>query len=173
MFKMYNDCMKEHEKILEAMLFASGQAVPLPVLSMAMGLSVHETRHLLERMERSYEEQRRGFTLIRVDNAYQLSTNPIYFDYIRRMIQTPQRKPLTQTLMETLSIIAYKQPVTKAQIEEIRGVNADHAVNKLMEYNLISEKGRLDTPGKPILFGTSDDFLRHFGIESIDDLPRS
>ena len=173
MFKMYNVCMKENEKILEAMLFASGYAVPLSVLSMAIGLSVHETRHLLECMERSYEKEQRGFILIHVDNAYQLSTNPIYFDNIRRLIQTPQRKPLTQTLMETLSIIAYKQPVTKAQIEEIRGVNADHAVNKLMEYNLITEKGRLDSPGKPILFGTSEDFLRHFGFESIEQLPKS
>ena len=173
MFKMYNICMKENEKILEAMLFASGQAVPLSVLSIAMGLSVYETRNLLECMERSYEKERRGFTLIRVDNAYQLSTNPIYFDNIRRLIQTPQRKTLTQTLMETLSIIAYKQPVTKAQIEEIRGVNADHAVNKLLEYNLITEKGRLDSPGKPILFGTSEDFLRHFGFESIEQLPKS
>ncbi|MDR2650148.1 MAG: SMC-Scp complex subunit ScpB [Clostridiales bacterium] len=163
--------MTENEKILEAMLFASGEAVPISMLSMAMGLTAPETRVLLENIERSYEKERRGFSLIRVNDAYQLSTNPIYYDHIRRLIQTPQRKLLTQTLMETLSIIAYKQPVTKAQIEEIRGVNADHAVNKLMEYNLISEKGRLDSPGKPILFGTSDDFLRYFGLESTEQLP--
>ena len=162
--------MNENEKILEAMLFASGDAIPLSILSMAMGLTVHETRRLLDNMKGVYEREQRGFTLIRVNDAFQLSTNPIYYEHIRRLIQTPQRRPLTQTLMETLSIIVYKQPVTKAQIEEIRGVNADHAVNKLMEYNLISEKGRLDSPGKPILFGTSDEFLRYFGIEDIEQI---
>ena len=163
--------MNENEKILEAMLFASGDAMPVSILSMAIGLTVHETRRLLEHMKNTYEKERRGFSLIRLDDAFQLSTNPIYYDHICRLIQVPQRKPLTQTLMETLSIIAYKQPVTKAQIEEIRGVNADHAVNKLMEYNLISEKGRMDSPGKPILFGTSDEFLRFFGIENLEQLP--
>ena len=160
--------MSENEKILEAILFASGESVPLSVLSMAIGISIHETRHLLECMESLYFKEQRGFILIRVNDSYQLSTNPIYYDHICRLIQTPKRKLLTQTLMETLSIIACKQPVTKAQIEEIRGVNADHAVNKLMEYNLITEQGRLDAPGRPILFGTSDDFLRHFGMESIE-----
>ncbi|MDR1559123.1 MAG: SMC-Scp complex subunit ScpB [Clostridiales bacterium] len=165
--------MTDNEKILEAMLFASGEAVPVSILSMAMGLPAADTRILLENMARSYEEERRGFGLIRVNDAYQLSTNSVYYEHIRRLIQTPRRKLLTQTLMETLSIIAYKQPVTKAQIEEIRGVNADHAVNKLMEYNLISEKGRLEAPGKPILFGTSEDFLRYFGLESIEQLPKT
>ena len=164
--------MSENQKILEALLFASGEATPVSVLSMAIGVSVHETRTLLEEMESTYEDEQRGFTLIRLNDAYQLSTNPIYYEYIHRLVQTSKRKLLTQTLMETLSIVAYKQPITKAQIEELRGVNADHAVNKLMEYNLITEKGRMDAPGKPILFGTSDDFLRHFGIESLDELPK-
>ena len=164
--------MTKDEKVLEAMLFATGEAIPAPVLSMAMGLSVQETSRLLENMRETYEKEQRGFIIIRVNESYQLSTNPVYYDHIGRLIQTPRRRLLTQTLMETLSIIAYKQPVTKAQIEEIRGVNADHAVNKLMEYNLIIEKGRLDAPGKPILFGTSDDFLRHFGLEGIDQLPK-
>jgi len=164
--------MSENQKILEALLFASGEATPVSVLSMAIGVSVHETRSLLEEMETTYENEQRGFTLIRLNDAYQFSTNPIYYEHIHRLVQTSKRKLLTQTLMETLSIVAYKQPITKAQIEEIRGVNADHAVNKLMEYNLITEKGRMDAPGKPILFGTSDDFLRHFGIESLDEMPK-
>ena len=164
--------MTDNEKILEAMLFASGEAIPVSMLSIAMGLSLNEIRSLLDNMKRAYEGEQRGFTLIRVNDAAQMSTNPIYYDHIRRLIQTPKRKPLSQTLMETLSIIAYKQPVTKTQIEEIRGVNADHAVNKLMEYNLITEKGRLDAPGKPILFGTSDDFLRYYGLESVEQLPK-
>ena len=164
--------MTKDEKILEAMLFASGEATPLPVLSMAMGLPVKEISQMLENMRGVYENEQRGYTLVRVDDAYQLATNPVYYDHISRLIQTPRRRLLTQALLETLSIIAYKQPVTKSQIEEIRGVNADHAVNKLMEYSLIMEKGRLDAPGKPILFGTSDDFLRNFGLEGVDRLPK-
>jgi len=163
--------MTETEKIIEAMLFASGDAIPLPLISMAMGLSTQEASTIIEGLRSSYEAEQRGFTVIRVNDGYQLTTNPIYYDHVSRLIQTPKRRDLSQTLLETLSIIAYKQPVTKAQIEEIRGVNADHAVNKLMEYNLIMEKGRLDTPGRPILFGTSDDFLRHFGLEGVDQLP--
>jgi len=173
----YNDGqgvrMTNEEKILEAMLFASGEAVPIPVLSMAMGLTVQETARLLADMKDCYEKEQRGFVMIRAEEAYQLSANPIYYDHISRMIQSPRRKPLTQTLLETLSIIAYRQPVTKAQIEEIRGVNADHAVNKLMEYDLIIEKGRLDAPGRPILFGTSDDFLRYYCLESLEHLPKT
>ena len=165
--------MTEEEKIIEAMLFASGEPVSLPVLSMTMGLSLPETSSLLENMRKSYESEQRGFTITRVNDGYQMSTNPIYYDHISRLIQTPRHRALSQTLLETLSIIAYKQPVTKARIEEIRGVNADHAVNKLMEYNLVTETGRLDAPGRPILFGTTEEFLRYFGLENIGQLPET
>jgi segregation and condensation protein B len=100
-----------------------------------------------------------------------MCTNPDYYAYVQELLKNPQRKILTQALIETLAIIAYKQPVTKAQIEEIRGVNADHAVNKLMEYRLVVEKGRLDAPYRPILFGTSDEFLKYFGFTNLTSLP--
>jgi segregation and condensation protein B len=104
------------------------------------------------------------------EDAFRLCTNAEYSEEVRRLLQKPLRKPLTQPLLETLSIIAYKQPVTKGVIEEIRGVNADHAVNKLLEYGLIIEKGRLEAPGRPILFGTSEDFLRVYGLTRVEEL---
>jgi segregation and condensation protein B len=159
------------ELILEAMLFASGEPVPAAMLSMASGLSVHATRELLKNMARTYQEERRGFELTAINDSWQLCTNSIYYDDIKRLVATPARRSLTQSALETLSIIAYKQPVTRLEIEEIRGVNADHAVNRLLEYNLITEVGRLDGPGRPLLFGTTDEFLRHFGMSGTGDLP--
>ena len=93
------------------------------------------------------------------------------YEYLIRVAKQPKKYTLTDVLLETLSIIAYKQPVTKLEVEKIRGVKSDHAVNKLVEYNLVCEKGRLDAPGKPILFGTTEEFLRRFDIRSVDDLP--
>ena len=100
-----------------------------------------------------------------------MCTNPEYFDYIKNMYTIPQKKAISQTLLETLAIIAYKQPITKAQIEYIRGVNCDHAINSLVKYELIEEKGRLDTAGKPILFGTTQYFLKYFGFSSLENMP--
>lgn len=106
-----------------------------------------------------------------IADAYQMCTAAECFEYIRNMYKSPQRQGLTQSLLETLAIIAYKQPMTRAQVEEIRGVNSDHAVTRLLEKRLICEVGRADTPGKPILFGTSKEFLRYFGFKSIRELP--
>jgi segregation and condensation protein B len=160
----------QQEKILEALLFASGESVPLPRLAEAVGCDVPLTRNLLLRMAETYAAQKSGIQLTEADECYRLCTNPVYYEHVQRMLRIPDRKPLSQTLLETLSIIAYKQPVTKAVIEEIRGVNADHAVNKLLEYGLITEKGRLDAPGKPILFGTSEDFLRAYRLKNTEEL---
>jgi segregation and condensation protein B len=122
-------------------------------------------------MSEEYERDCRGFLLRQINESYQLCSNPIYFEAVSLLVQAPVKRVITHALMETLSIIAYKQPVTKAQIEEIRGVSADHAVNKLMEFGLVAEKGRLDAPGKPILFATSEEFLRHFGFGNLHQLP--
>lgn len=158
------------EKILEAMLFASGESVPVARLAEALGCDIPAVRNLLMHMAESYAEEKAGVQLIEVEDAFQLCTNPEYYEYVCKLLQKPLRKPLTQPLLETLSIVAYKQPVTKSVIEEIRGVNADHAVNKLMEYGLVVERGRLDAPGKPILLGTSEDFLRFYGLRNLDEL---
>lgn len=158
------------EKILEALLFAAGEAVPVANLSRAIGCDIPATRGLLLRMKEHYISENAGIQLMELEDAFLLCTNPDYHKYVQYLLpQTAIKRTLTQTLLETLSIIAYKQPVTKTVIEEIRGVNADHAVNKLIEYGLVTERGRMDAPGKPILFGTTDGFLKHFGLKSVDE----
>ena len=109
--------------------------------------------------------------IIELENAYQLCTKQEYYEYLVNIALQPKKAVLSDVMMETLSIIAYKQPVTKIEIEKIRGVKSDHAVNKLIEYNLVQEVGRLDAPGRPILLGTTEEFLRNFGVDSTDNLP--
>ena len=118
-----------------------------------------------------YEAQDRGIRIIELDNAYQLCTKKEMYEYLIRVAKQPKRYVLTDVLLETLSIVAYKQPVTKLEIEKIRGVKSDHAVNKLVEYGLVEETGRLDAPGRPLLFGTTEEFLRRFSVHSLDELP--
>ena len=125
----------------------------------------------MEQLEKDYEAENRGIKLIKLENAWQLATKPDYYDVLTRLVNIPKKHSLTDTLMETLSIIAYKQPITRQEIEAIRGVSCVHAVNKLGEYHLITEVGRLDAVGRPILFGTTEDFLRCFGVSSMDELP--
>jgi segregation and condensation protein B len=158
------------EKILEALLFAGGESVPLPKLAEAIECGIPVTRNLLARMAEAYEREAAGILIMETDEHYRLCTNPAYYGYVQRLMQLPPRKPLSPSVLETLSIIAYKQPVTKAVIEEIRGVNVDYAVNRLLAYGLIMEKGRLDAPGKPLLFGTSEEFLRFYGLKNVDEL---
>ena len=160
----------DREKMLEAMLFASPESVPLASLAEALGCDIPLTRNLLTRMAEAYANNQSGIQLQEINDSYRLCTNPIYYAGIERLLKLKPRRALSQTLLETLAIIAYKQPVTKSIIEDIRGVNADHAVNKLMEYGLITEKGRLDAPGRPILFGTSDEFLLYYGLKSVQEL---
>ena len=113
----------------------------------------------------------RGIHIVELENAYQMCTKQEYYDYLVNIAMQPKKAVLTDVMMETLSIIAYKQPITKQEIDKIRGVKSDHAVNKLVEYNLVQELGRLDAPGRPIVFGTTEEFLRNFGVDSTDNLP--
>jgi len=156
------------EKIIEALLFVSGDALPVALIAGIIGTDVPAARNLLSHMAEQYAEDGAGIQMVETDDSFQLCANPDYSVYIQKLSDTPPQKALTPPLLETLSIIAYRQPVTKGVIEEIRGVNADHAVNRLLEYGLVEERGRLDAPGKPILFGTSDAFLRHFGFKSLE-----
>ncbi len=153
----------------EAILFASGEAVDIKDIASALEQDVKTMASIMAELMDDYED--RGVQIIQVDTAYQMCTRSEYFDCIKKLYQAPKRKVLSNTLLETLAIIAYRQPVTKGQIEEIRGVSADHAVNKLVEYNLVDEVGRLDAPGKPILFGTTDEFLRYFGFKALENMP--
>ena len=115
--------------------------------------------------------EERGITLLRLEDSVQLTTKSSMYEYLVKIAKTPRKMVLTDTVIETLSIIAYKQPITRLEIEKIRGVSCDHAINKLLEFDLITELGRMDAPGRPLLFGTTEQFLRCFGVGSIEELP--
>ena len=156
---------------VEAMLFAAGEAVRLDDLAGALGTDRREARNLVKGLTERYETENRGIKIIELDGSYQMCTSPEYYEFIESLGRTQKRKPLSQAVMETLAIIAYRQPVTKSEIENIRGVGADHTVNRLLEYGLVNELGRADAPGRPVLFGTTEEFLRRFGISSLKELP--
>lgn len=159
------------EAAIEAILFAMGESVELSRIAAAIGKEPEETRAILEGMAERYDREDRGIRLIGLEDSFQLCTKQEYYDCLTAVAMQPKKPVLTDVMMETLSIIAYKQPVTKAEIEKIRGVKSDHAVNRLLEYDLVQELGRLDAPGRPILFGTTEEFLRCFGIDSAEHLP--
>ena len=156
---------------IEALLFAAGGAVEYGDLKTALEVEDKELKTALDELMEKYNAEDRGIRLIILDGKYQLCTKNEYYEELIRLVNTPKKHSLTDVLLETLSIVAYKQPVTRQEIEKIRGVSSQHAVNRLVEYHLIEEVGRLDAPGHPILFGTTDDFLRCFGISSMEDLP--
>ncbi len=162
---------KNRYAAVEALLFAVGGAVSFSDIKNALEFSDEELQQTLNELKAMYDSEDRGIRLIELDGKFQLCTKNEYYDELIRLINVPKKHILTDVLLETLSIVAYKQPVTRQEIEKIRGVSCSHAVNRLVEYNLIQEVGRLDAPGHPILFGTTDDFLRSFGISSMDDLP--
>ena len=157
--------------VMEAILFTMGDSVEIAHLAGALEVETKKVWELLQGMKERYEMEDRGIRLLELQDACQLCTKTEYYDYLIRIAKQPKKYVLTDVLLETLSIIAYKQPVTKLEVEKIRGVKSDHAVNKLVEYNLVCECGRLDAPGKPILFGTTEEFLRRFSVQSVDDLP--
>ena len=159
------------QSAIEAILFTMGDSVELEKLASSIGHDEETTRKLIHNMMDKYEADDRGIRIIELDNAYQLCTKKEMYEYLIRVAKQPKRYVLTDVLLETLSIIAYKQPVTKLEIEKIRGVKSDHAVNKLVEYGLVEETGRLDAPGRPLLFGTTEEFLRRFSVHSLDELP--
>lgn len=162
---------KKAEAVLEAVLFTMGESVELGRLAAVLEMETKEVRQILEDMQKRYEEEDRGIFLLWLEDSVQLSTKAEMYEYLIKIAKTPRKMVLTDTVLETLSIIAYKQPVTRLEIERIRGVSCDHAVNKLLEYDLITELGRLDAPGRPLLFGTTEQFLRCFGVRSLDELP--
>lgn len=159
------------EAVIEAILFTMGDTVEIGKLAETVGCDVRTVKKILGKMEERYAAEDRGIMLTRFDNSVQLCTKPEMYDYLIRIAKNPRKIVLTDTVIETLSIIAYKQPVTRLDVEAIRGVNCDHAINKLLEYDLITELGRLDAPGRPILFGTTEQFLRCFGVRSLEELP--
>ena len=163
---------KEQEAVVEAVLFTMGRSVEVRQLAAAIGQDRETARRAVERLKTRYDKSRScGMQIIALEDSYQMCTKAKYYDNLIRVASTPKKQVLTEVMLETLSIIAYKQPVTKLEIEKIRGVKSDHAVNRLIEFNLVYEVGRMDAPGRPALFATTEEFLRRFGVGSTDDLP--
>ncbi|MCM1569374.1 MAG: SMC-Scp complex subunit ScpB [Roseburia sp.] len=159
------------EAVIEAVLFTMGDTVEISRLAELIEEDVKTTDGILQKMAERYEQENRGIMLTRFDNGVQLCTKSEMYEYLIKIAKNPRKMTLTDTVIETLSIIAYKQPVTRLDVERVRGVSCDHAINKLLEYDLITELGRLDAPGRPLLFGTTEQFLRCFGVKSLKELP--
>ncbi len=157
--------------IIEAILFAAGREVKLNELMSALELSQDEVVELIESMKLEYENESKGIQIINVDGAYQLCTKKEYYDFIYPVFDKRSKPNLSQAALETLSIIAYNPKITRAEIEAIRGVNSDGTIYKLLDYNLIEDSGKLDAPGRPTTYSTTKEFLRMFGLESLDALP--
>ena len=159
------------KQALEAVLFAAGDSVSLAQLCEVFGLSQEDCRNKLQEIVTEYSTENRGLQIIRLGNAYQLCTRAEHQGDIQKLVAPKTRANLTPSALETLSIIAYNQPVTRSGIEYIRGVNSDYAVEKLVEKGLVIDCGRLDSQGKPLLYRTTDEFLRSFGLQSLAELP--
>lgn len=156
---------------IETILFAMGDSVEIRTLAEALELTEEEVREAVHTLEARCNAAGSGLMINWFEDAVQLSSRPEYYEYLVKIAKAPKKQVLTDTLMETLSIIAFKQPVTRAEVESIRGVNSDFAINKLVGFGLVEERGRKDAPGRPLLFGTTEQFLRSFGISSLEDLP--
>lgn len=162
---------KEKKAVLESILFTMGEAVEIERLASVIEEDKDSTQKILLEMKKEYEDEGRGIALMEIEDSFQMCTRAEMYEYLIKIAKTPRKYNITDSMLETLSIVAYKQPVTRAEIEKIRGVSCDHAVNRLMEFGLIMELGRKDAPGKPILFGTTEEFLRTFGVKSLEELP--
>ena len=163
--------MNERVGIVEAILFVTGNAVEKKEICRAMELTEGELEETLDALESGYDFDRRGLRLLRFGAHVQLATRPDYAPFVEKLLQPVQKQSLSQAVMETLAVIAYRQPVTKAEIEQVRGVKCDYSVQSLMTKGLIEEVGRKEALGRPILYGTTDAFLRHFCISSLSELP--
>lgn len=157
--------------IIESLLFVSGEPLDIKNIASIIECSTKFTKELLVEMMDKYQEEHRGIKIINNDDKYSLVTKPINSDYIEKLLGTNSRQSLSQAALETLSIIAYKQPITRIDVDEIRGVKSDRAISNLIEKGLIKECGRLDVPGRPILYGTTEEFLKYFGLQSIGEMP--
>lgn len=159
------------ENIIESLIFSYGDPLPLDKICEILELDRKTARSLMKNYMDKYNSSDRGIIIREINEKYQMCSNPNYFEYVSKLYQIRQKQALSQAAYEVLSIIAYNQPITKAKIEQIRGVNSDSAVTRLLERNLVKEAGKLDVPGRPRLYETTDEFLKCFGFKSIRDLP--
>ena len=163
--------LEKIESIIESMLFAAGRMVSIEEMELALEISKEDIEKIIEKMQEEYKDAKRGIELIKLNNGYQLCSKKENYDYIYQIIDKRNKPKLSSAALETLSIIAYNPKISRAEIEAIRGVSVDATLYKLLEYGLIEEAGKLDLPGKPIAYKTSNEFLKMFGYSSLDELP--
>ena len=162
---------RELKAIIESLLFTWGDPLEVKDIANIIELSNKDTKDLIEELIDDYNYNRRGFRIVKAGNSYQIGTRPDHYEYIKKLQKQKPPKSLSNAALETLSIIAYKQPVIKSDIEDIRGVKCDRALQTLVERDLIEEQGRLERTGRPIIYGTTDEFLKMFSLKTINDLP--
>lgn len=164
--------LKEEENMVEALLFSLGRSVSVEEIAICLNMGKDGAVLAAERLRERYEERQEGLIIKKLEDRYQMMSHPKTYEGLIRVVKSPRKPALSDVALETLSIIAYCQPITKVEIERIRGVKSDHAVNRLVEFGLIEEVGRLDAPGRPMLFATTEEFLNRFGVDSLKDLPK-
>lgn len=164
--------LKEEENMVEALLFSLGRSVSVEEIAVCLNMGKDGATLAAERLRERYEERQEGLIIKKLEDRYQMMSHPKTYEGLIRVVKSPRKPALSDAALETLSIIAYCQPITKVEIERIRGVKSDHAVNRLVEFGLIEEVGRLDAPGRPMLFATTEEFLNRFGVDSLKDLPK-
>lgn len=163
--------INELQAAIEAILFASGEPVSVDKLVQTLSINKATVKSLMEVLTDKFDSENSGIYIAKLDEKYQMCSKPQYGEYVRAIMDIRRNVPLSQAAMEVLAIVAYNQPVTKAFIEQIRGVDCSGVISSLVSKDLISEKGRLELPGRPLLYGTTSNFLRCFGISSVDELP--
>jgi len=157
--------------IIESLLFVAGESLKLTEIASILECSIDFTKELTNELRESYEKENRGFKIIVTNDEYQFVTKPCNSEYVQKLLKTNTRQSLSQASLETLAIIAYKQPITRVEIEEIRGVKSDRAIYTLSEKKLIKESGRKIVPGRPIIYATTDEFLKHFNFNNLNEMP--
>ena len=163
--------LSELTSAFEAVLFSGGEPQSIDRFSQVFDITPEKVVKVMEALKKKLNEQKSGLELLRLDNTYQLATKAEYADYIKKMFDIRRRTPLSPAALEVLAVVAYNQPVTKSFIEQVRGVDCSGVVTTLVEKGLIEERGRLELPGKPLLYGTTKNFLRCFGINDLSELP--
>ncbi len=166
---MLNDI--EAKAAIEAILFMATDPLELKTIQNILNKNAKKTKNLLEEISLAYSQEDKGIELVKIGEGYQIQTKSQFRFFIKELHQPEMNNTLTQASLETLAIIAYKQPVTRAEVEDIRGVNVEKAIKTLQKRSLVEEKGRKDTIGNPIIYGTTGDFLQYMGLASLDELP--
>lgn len=162
---------KRYFSIIESLLFVSGEPLKYKEIAEIIDCTEKYTKNILEELRDKYEEDDRGITLININNEYMFVTKSQNSNYIQKLLKTNSRQGLSKAALETLAIVVYRQPITRIEIDEIRGVKSDKAIQSLLEKGLIKESGRKKVPGRPIMYSTTDEFLKHFGLQNLEQMP--